>query len=160
VRATPGVASESVSGSATRWADAAGRRLAEAGYRRGGARRAVVELLAGQRCALSALEIEELLRDSGRQAGRASIYRVLEELEELGLVARLDLGTGTARYEAVDPAGDRHHHHLLCDECGDLVPFSDAELERVIGRVSRRLPHHVRGHDVTLHGSCSSCSAG
>jgi Fur family transcriptional regulator, ferric uptake regulator len=146
------------SASTTRWADAAGDRLAEAGYRRGGARKAVIDLLSGQECALSALEIEDLLRESGRQVGRASIYRVLEELEELGLVARLDLGTGTARFEAVDPGGVHHHHHLLCDDCGDLVPFSDAELERVIGRVSQRLPYAVSGHDVTLHGSCASCS--
>jgi Fur family ferric uptake transcriptional regulator len=141
-----------------RWADDATDRLAAAGYRRGGARRAVIDILSRQECALSALEIEDLLRDSGRQAGRASIYRVLEELEELGLVTRLDLGTGTARFEAAHPGGDRHHHHLLCDECGDLVPFSDKELERVIGRVSQRLPYPVSGHDVTLHGSCESCS--
>jgi Fur family ferric uptake transcriptional regulator len=148
-----------VSGSPTKaqWADAAGERLASAGYRRGGARQAVVELLAGQECALSVSEIEDALRDAGRQVGRASIYRVVEELEELGLVTRLDLGTGTARFEPADPRGDRHHHHLLCDDCGDLVPFSDAELERVIGRVSKRLPYAVSGHDVTLHGYCDSC---
>jgi Fur family ferric uptake transcriptional regulator len=140
------------------WEENAGSRLAEAGYRRGEARRAVIELLARQECALSALEIEDLLRAGGRQVGRASIYRVLEELEELDLVTRLDLGTGTARFEAVDPAGEHHHHHLLCDDCGDLVPFSDPELEKVIGRISRRLPHAVSGHDVTLHGSCETCS--
>jgi Fur family transcriptional regulator, ferric uptake regulator len=145
---------------ATKWAEVAGDRLAEAGYRRGGARRAVIELLAREDCALAALEIEDRLRGSGRQVGRASIYRVLEELEELGLVTRLDLGTGTARFEAVDPDGDRHHHHLLCDDCGDLVPFSDSELERAIGRLSRRLPYPVSGHEVTLHGSCASCSSG
>ncbi len=151
-----------MSGSATTpgWADAANERLSDAGYRRGGARRAVVELLSRQECALSAVEIEDLLRDSGRQVGRASVYRVLEELEELGLVSRLDLGTGTARFEAVGPAGAHHHHHLLCEGCGDLVPFSDAELERVIGRVSQRLPYAVSGHEVTLHGSCESCSSG
>lgn len=148
-----------MSGSRTKaqWAAAAGERLASAGYRRGGARQAVIELLADQECALSVSEIEDALRDAGRQVGRASIYRVVEELEELGLVTRLDLGTGTARFEPADPRGDRHHHHLLCDDCGDLVPFSDAELERVIGRVSRRLPYAVSGHDVTLHGYCDSC---
>jgi Fur family transcriptional regulator, ferric uptake regulator len=140
-----------------RWADAVGDRLAQAGYRRGGGRRAVIDLLEAQECALSALEIEEQLRRSHRTVGRATVYRVLEELEELGLVTRLDLGTGTARFEAVDPGGERHHHHLLCDDCGELVPFSDAELERVIGRVSRRLPYAVHGHDVTLYGSCESC---
>jgi Fur family ferric uptake transcriptional regulator len=139
------------------WAKAAGDRLAAAGYRRGGARRAVIELLAQQECAVSVLEIEDMLRDSGRQAGRASIYRVLEELEALGLVTRLDLGTGTARFEAAHPGGAGHHHHLLCDGCGDLVPFNDDELERVIGRVSRRVPYAVSSHDVTLHGTCGSC---
>jgi Fur family ferric uptake transcriptional regulator len=147
-----------MSRSAVSWAESAGSRLAEAGYRRGGARRAVVDLLSTQECAVSALDIEDLLRADGRQVGRASVYRVLDELEELGLVVRLDLGTGTARYEVVDPAGEHHHHHLLCDDCGDLVPFSDPELERVIGRVSRRLPYPVSGHDVTLHGSCATCS--
>jgi Fur family transcriptional regulator, ferric uptake regulator len=148
-----------MSRSAISWAESAGSRLAAAGYRRGGARRAVVELLSEQECAVSALDIEDQLRANGRQIGRASVYRVLDELEALGLVTRLDLGTGTARYEVVDPAGERHHHHLLCDDCGDLVPFSDPELERVIGRVSQRLPYPVSGHDVTLHGSCASCSA-
>jgi Fur family ferric uptake transcriptional regulator len=147
-----------MSRSAVSWAESAGSRLAEAGYRRGGARRAVVDLLAEKECAVSALDIEDQLRANGRQVGRASVYRVLDELEELGLVMRLDLGTGTARYEVVDPAGEHHHHHLLCDDCGDLVPFSDPELERVIGRVSRRLPYPVSGHDVTLHGSCATCS--
>jgi Fur family transcriptional regulator, ferric uptake regulator len=142
---------------ASGWAHHAGDRLAEAGYRRGGARRAIIDLLAQQECALSALEIEDALRRTGRQIGRASVYRVLEELEELDLVSRLDLGTGTARYEATDPAGEHHHHHLLCADCGDLVPFTDPELERVIGRVSGRLPYPVRGHEVTLHGSCASC---
>jgi Fur family ferric uptake transcriptional regulator len=144
--------------SASSWAEHAGDRLAAAGYRRGGARRTVIELLSEQECALSAHEIEDALRSSGRQVGRASIYRILEKLAELDLVTKLDLGTGIARYEIADPAGRDHHHHLLCDDCGDLVPFSDPELERVIGRVSGRLPYPVRGHEVTLHGSCDSCS--
>jgi Fur family ferric uptake transcriptional regulator len=139
-----------------RWADQAAKRLSEAGYRRGGARGAVIELLDAQECALSALEIEDRLRRSDSRASRASIYRVLEELEELGLVARLELGVGTARFEAVH-ADDHHHHHLLCDDCGDIIPFADDELEKVIGRVARRLPYDVSGHDVTLHGSCASC---
>lgn len=104
------------------------------------------------------IELEDMLRDAGRQVGRASIYRVIEELEELGLVTRLDLGTGTARFEPADPVGDRHHHHLLCEECGDLVPFSDAELERVIGRVARRVPLAVNEHEITFRGSCDRCA--
>jgi Fur family transcriptional regulator, ferric uptake regulator len=139
------------------WAAAAAERLTAAGYRRGGARRAVIDLLDKQECALSAIEIEQRLHRSRNHASRASIYRVLEQLEELGLVTRLDLGVGTARFETV--RSERHHHHLLCDDCGDLVPFADDDLEQAIDGVARRLPYQVSGHDVTLHGSCASCSA-
>jgi Fur family transcriptional regulator, ferric uptake regulator len=140
-----------------RWADEATRRLSDAGYRRGGARDAVIDLLDGQECALSAIEIEDRLRRRRNRASRASIYRVLEELEGLGLVSRLEFGAGIARFETV--RSESHHHHLVCEECGDIVPFADDELEKVIRRVSRRLPHEISGHDVTLHGSCASCRA-
>src|SRR5436190_10486495 len=107
------------------WVEHALHRLAEAGYRRGGARLAVVECLAGQSCAVSALQIEDELRTKGVAAGRASIYRSLEQLEGLGLVHRLEVGTGTASYERAEPDGE-HHHHLVCANCGRVVPFEDS----------------------------------
>jgi Fur family ferric uptake transcriptional regulator len=139
------------------WVSDAEQALAEAGYRRGGARRAVLELLDQQACALSALEIEDLLRTRERRVSRASIYRILEELEPLGAVQRVDTGQGLVRYEAV--GHDRaHHHHLVCDQCGTLQPFSDPELERTIRRVSQRLPVVVSDHEVVLHGACTDCA--
>ena len=144
-------------GAQPRWADEAVRRLFDAGYRRGGARGAVIELLDRQECALSALEIEDRLRSSSDRVSRASIYRVLEELEGLDLVARLELGAETALFETVR-SDERHHHHLKCDDCGGIVPFADEELEKVIRRVSKRLPYAVSGHEVTLRGSCANCA--
>jgi Fur family ferric uptake transcriptional regulator len=138
------------------WAANARSVLREAGYHKGAARDEVIELLARQDCALSALEIEDALRSGGRGVGRASIYRVLELLQEHGLVNRLELGDGIARYELVDPAGE-HHHHLVCDECGKLVPFHDRDLERSIERLSQRLGFRTDDHEVVLRGSCDRC---
>jgi Fur family ferric uptake transcriptional regulator len=106
---------------------------------------------------VTAQEIEDELRHRGNVVGRASIYRTLDQLEELGLVHRLDLGTGVASYEAAAPGGE-HHHHLLCDRCGRLVPFEDRALERAIERLGRRSEFEVSAHDVTLHGLCPRCS--
>jgi Fur family ferric uptake transcriptional regulator len=142
---------------ATSWAEHAERRLAEAGCRRGSARRAIVALLARQPCALSALEIEDALRGHEHRASRASIYRVLDELESLKLVSRLDLGQGIVRYEPLHPDPQRHHHHLVCDDCGDVIPFEDAELERTIDRVAGRVAFQVAEHELVLHGSCGTC---
>jgi Fur family ferric uptake transcriptional regulator len=133
--------------------------LQRAGHHRGAAREELIELLSRQDCALTALEIEDAFRRGrrGRRAvARASIYRVLELLHEHDLVNRLDLGDGIARYEVAHPAGE-HHHHLLCDNCGQLVPFHDPGLERSIHRLSSRLGFDTTDHEVTLRGNCPDC---
>ena len=138
------------------WTEHALRRLEEAGYRRGGARTAVVEHLGRQACAVSAHEVESALRAAGRAVGRASVYRVLEQLEDLKLVWRLDVGDGTTRFELAHPSGE-HHHHLVCDRCGRVTPFEDRALESAIDRLSRRVRFDVGDHDVVLHGACERC---
>jgi Fur family ferric uptake transcriptional regulator len=139
------------------WVDYAAAQLADAGYQKGAARTAVIDCLGRQACAVSAQQIEQELREAGAGVGRASIYRALEQLEQLGLVHRLDLGGGMATYEAAEASGE-HHHHLLCDRCGRVVPFHDPKLERAISEVTRRSDFDVSAHDVTLHGLCPRCS--
>ncbi len=145
-----------MTGAADDWAQAADQALAGAGYRRGGARRAMLELLDEQACALSAIEIEEILRTRRRAVSRASIYRILEELDRLGVIQRVEIGQTMVRYEPVR-AGSGHHHHLVCDHCGALRPFSDAELELAIKRLCDRVPLTVSDHEVVLHGACADC---
>ena len=82
--------------------------LARAGLRRGGARERIIELLAAEPCALSAVEVEDALRAHGQRIGRASIYRVLELLVEHGLVERVTVGHDLSRFERVLPSGEHH----------------------------------------------------
>ncbi|MBU6336995.1 MAG: transcriptional repressor [Acidobacteria bacterium] len=140
------------------WAQVASARLAEAGYRQGGARLAVIELLDGQSCTLTAQEIEDALGDSRRSVGRASVYRILDELEEVGVLTRVELGRGQAGYEPVRP--EHHHHHMVCDRCGRVEPFDDSALEEAIASVSSSVDFEVTGHDVTLRGLCRRCRLG
>jgi len=139
------------------WAERASARLAVAGYRRGGARHSLIRLLAAQRCALSAAELQEALAREQRSVSRASVYRILEELERAELVARIEVGQGIVRFEPIRH-GAGHHHHLVCDHCGRLIPFSDEGLERELERVSKRVPLVVAEHDVILRGECAACS--
>jgi Fur family ferric uptake transcriptional regulator len=144
---------------AGKWVEHAETTLAAAGHRRGGARRALIELLGAQECALTAQEIEDALRHSGaRRVSRASIYRVLDELEGLRLVQRVEIGQTMVRYERVSDHAE-HHHHLVCDECGTVMPFSDPGLERAIEVLSRRVPLTVSDHEIVLHGACQDCAA-
>lgn len=130
----------------------------EARGRSGGARRAVVDLLGRQDCCLTAQQIFDRLRAEGRRVGIATVYRVLEQLSERGLLQRVDVGEGTARYEAALATGE-HHHHLVCDECGKVEAFADDELEAVIHNVERRTGYSVAAHDVVLRGACRDCAA-
>jgi Fur family transcriptional regulator, ferric uptake regulator len=142
----------------TPWIDRAERALTDSGHRRGGARSAVLGLLDGQSCALTAVEIEDALRAAERRVSRASVYRILEELERLRLVQRVDTGQAMVRYERVC-GHDEHHHHLVCDGCGLVMPFSDPGLERAISKLSKRVPLTVSEHEIVLRGSCSDCAA-
>ena len=149
--------------------------LREAGFRAGGARAAVLDLMAGQDCCASAQEIHETLRGRARSVGIASVYRVLDVLAELRLVQRVDVGDGIARFEPALPDGD-HHHHVVCDDCGKVEPFSDSSLEtrhragveaaglqrrRARGRAARRvrrLPRRALASDPNAIRSSRSTS--
>jgi Fur family ferric uptake transcriptional regulator len=130
--------------------------LREAGFRAGGARAAVLDELARQDCCASAQEIHASLRGSGRSVGIASVYRVLEVLSELRLAQRIDVGDGIARFEPALPDGE-HHHHVVCDDCGKVEPFSDPSLETAIAHASQRLGYSVDAHEVVLRGECGDC---
>ena len=140
------------------WAQAALAALQRAGRRRGSAREAVVERLSSLHCALGAREIDEGLRASGQRVGLASVYRALGELEGLGLVRRVEVGDGTARYEPRRAEEEHHHHHLVCDHCGSVTPFSDDGLESAIAGLSDRIDFSVDDHEVVIHGACADCA--
>jgi Fur family ferric uptake transcriptional regulator len=139
------------------WTEATIAALRTKGRRDGGARRAVIELLGRQDCCLSAQEIFDRLRAEGRQVGIASVYRTLEQLSRDGYVQRIDIGSGTTRFEPLHANGE-HHHHVVCDGCGKVEAFADAALERALHRVEDRTGYSIGGHDVVLRGVCTTCA--
>ena len=140
------------------WSALALASLQAEGLRNGGARRAVVEHLGTQSCCRSAQEIFDGIRDGGGRVGIASVYRALDQLVDLRLVQRVELGDGVARFEPSHLDGE-HHHHLVCDDCGRVEPFSDPGLERALEDAAKRLDYGMRAHEVVLHGHCGDCRA-
>ena len=139
------------------WREHADAVLRGAGYKAGGARATVIDALAREECCLTVPAIHARVRRRRPGVGIASVYRALETLVELGLVHRLELGTGGARYEPAAP--NDHHHHLVCEDCGRIEAFRDDHLERVIASVSKTASFRVDEHDVVLRGLCQSCGA-
>jgi Fur family transcriptional regulator, ferric uptake regulator len=131
--------------------------LQRAGYRSGGARRAVIQLLGRQECCLTAQEIFDGLRAEGRGVGIASVYRILDLLAEQGLVQRVEIGDAITRFEPAHAGGD-HHHHLVCNSCGKVEAFEDEGLEKALRQVERKTGYTTAGHDVLLRGACQDCT--
>lgn len=147
-------------GERAQWARHADQAMRDAGLRAGGARQAVVDLLAAQDCCLTAQEIrDELAQAPGTTPGMASVYRALDTLTDLHLVHKVDLGGQVARYEPAHPGGE-HHHHAVCRECGTVIPIEDDAVERALHEMAHRLQFTVDAHDITLHGRCARCAGG
>jgi Fur family ferric uptake transcriptional regulator len=91
------------------------------------------------------------------RVGRATVFRTLEVLEELGAVERLDLPTGEHAYVVCQRA--HHHHHIVCSSCGRTIQIDDAGLRIVVGEIARRTGYRVDEHRLELFGMCPSCLA-
>jgi Fur family transcriptional regulator, ferric uptake regulator len=137
------------------WRDHALGELRRAGHRSGGARTAVVDLMARQQCGVTAQDVFDRLRADGKVVGIASVYRALDLLSRMQLLRRLDLADA-AYFEPAHPGGE-HHHHVVCDRCGKVSQFEDEDLEAAIERLAGRLKYSVAAHDVVLRGSCPDC---
>lgn len=140
------------------WLEHTHRTLRDAGLRAGGGREVVLRELDAARCLVSAHDLEERLRASGRRVSVTTIYRTLDTLHAHGLVSRVDCGEGVARYEPVGPGG-RSHHHSVCDQCGAVLPFEDAAVERALAAAVRDLPFSATRADIVVHGACARCEA-
>lgn len=87
--------------------------------------------------------------------GMATVYRALRALLGAGEIAAVALPGEPARYEA-RRAAERHHHHFRCDRCARVY-----DLDGCAHGLARLLPagFRMRGHDITIFGTCAGCSA-
>ncbi|NPV81794.1 MAG: transcriptional repressor [Firmicutes bacterium] len=96
------------------------RKLAEKEFRITPQRRTVLKVLSShQNRHLTAEQIYRIARAQGLKLGLTTVYRTLMDLERLGLVARLEIGKGPARYE-LTPTHTQPHYHLVCLRCGRI----------------------------------------
>jgi Fur family ferric uptake transcriptional regulator len=128
--------------------------LGDAGYRLTAPRRALAELIAGRRDHFTA---EELLGESRRRrlgVTRATAFRSLDVLADLGIIERLDLPSGGHAFVACEPA---HHHHVVCSSCGRSAGVADHGLERIARAIGRETGFRVDTHRLELFGLCPAC---
>lgn len=103
---------------------------------------------------MSAEDMYKALLDSGEDIGLATVYRVLTQFEDAGLVSRHHFEGGHSVFELNEGA---HHDHILCVKCGKVDEFVDAEIEKRQRRIAEEAGYEMTDHSLYIYGICPDC---
>lgn len=127
-------------------------RLEARGYRVTPSRRAVIAAALAQK---DHFTVDDLLTRC-RGAGRATVFRTVRLLTELGVICRVLLEDGSLHYR-VSQRG--HHHHLVCTSCGRVEDLDQCAIDDVMRELSEATGYEVERHWLELYGRCAECRA-
>jgi len=100
---------------------------------------------------MTAEDVYRALIAEGMDIGLATVYRVLTQFEQAGLLERHHFETGKAVFELNE---GQHHDHLVCLQCGKVEEFYDAEIEKRQTKVAKDRGFEVREHALYLYADC------
>lgn len=103
---------------------------------------------------LSAEDVYRILLDEGIEIGVATIYRVLTQFEQAGILLRHHFETGKAVYE-LNTGG--HHDHIVCVKCGKVTEFHNDEIEKLQDTIAEENGYRIVDHALYMYGVCSDC---
>jgi len=103
---------------------------------------------------MSAEDVYRLLVESGDDVGLATVYRVLTQFEEAGLVVRHHFSEEHSVFE-LDHGS--HHDHLVCVKCGKVKEFVDAIIEERQQHMAKEAGFTITDHSLTIYGICKKC---
>lgn len=104
---------------------------------------------------VSAEDVYKKLLANGEEIGLATVYRVLTQFEQAGLIVRHNFEGGHSVFEL---SSDQHHDHIVCLRCGKVEEFNDNEIERRQEEVARGLGFELTDHHLNLYGLCPDCA--
>jgi Fur family ferric uptake transcriptional regulator len=103
---------------------------------------------------LTAEDVHRRMVEQNSDVGLATVYRVLAQLTDVGILARSVFESGTAVYEVHQ---GKHHDHLICLECGRVDEFVDEVIEERQKAVAQSSGYALAQHQLALYGYCPAC---
>lgn len=101
---------------------------------------------------MTAEDVYRVLLEEQFDVGLATIYRVLAQFEQAGILSRNHFESGRAVYELNE---GQHHDHLVCLDCGRVEEFYDAEIEKRQNAVARSKGFAITDHALSLYANCT-----
>lgn len=105
---------------------------------------------------MSAEDVYKKLLAENIDIGLATIYRVLTQFEQAGILVRHHFESGKAIYELNE---GNHHDHMVCIKCGKVVEFFDPEIEALQDRIAEQHGFRIVDHALYMYGECPDCLA-
>ncbi len=103
---------------------------------------------------LSAEDIYRALIEQHEEVGLGTIYRVLTQFEESGIVNKLNFENNQAVYEL---SNVDHHDHLVCVKCNTIIEFQDDVIEEHQLQIANKYSFQLTDHSLYLYGLCKTC---
>lgn len=102
---------------------------------------------------MSAEEVYKALIEQGEDVGLATVYRVLTQFEQAGIVERHNFENNLSVFEIMQ---DEHHDHLVCDVCGKIIEFHNEVIEEEQLKVAEKYGFKLSGHSLVMYGICDN----
>ncbi|GAB3481725.1 ferric iron uptake transcriptional regulator [Polaromonas eurypsychrophila] len=107
---------------------------------------------AGKQRHMTAEDVFRVLLEDRSDIGLATVYRVLTQFEQAGLLNRSNFESGKAVYEINE---GQHHDHLVCLDCGKVEEFYDAEIEKRQHSVAKAKGFTIADHSLSMYANCT-----
>lgn len=128
--------------------------LTTRGFKKTPSRIAVLDVLQDERRPLDVGEILTFLQGRNIEINQATVYRMLDAFYKNGLIHRFEFQEGKYRYEI---AGRRDHHHLICENCGQIADISDCGVGELEDEIQAKKKFLVKRHALEFYGLCQNC---
>ena len=103
---------------------------------------------------MSAEDVYKAMLDSGEEISLATVYRVLTQFEQAGLVTRHHFEGGHSVFEL---DSGKHHDHILCVKCGRVDEFVDSVIEERQRKIAAEKGYDMTDHSLYIFGICQKC---
>ena len=109
----------------------------------------------GEQRHMTAEDVFRVLLEERSDIGLATVYRVLTQFEQAGILLRSNFESGKAVYELNE---GQHHDHFVCTSCGKVEEFYDAEIEKRQNLIAKSKGWVIQDHSMALYGQCANCA--
>jgi Fur family ferric uptake transcriptional regulator len=117
--------------------------------------RELVEHIFERHSHFDAEQLIENLKTAGKTVSRATVYRTLSKLVDAGLLRRIEVGTRTVFDHDY---GYLAHDHMVCEQCGTMIEFLNAELDEVLRGITTSHEFQAAGRSLVIRGVCGDCN--